>query len=117
MSEAERPAVDLSTLAQPGVPFWALSLSNEVAAIKTLVGSIPKIEKEVDQLRDNTIPKSEHERLMTRTDTLWDDRSSWQGSIRTLKWVAVALGAVQGLVILGLTLVQAGASLHFGGKP
>ena len=116
MPPEDRPVADLSALAQPGVPFWAMQLSAEVAAIRALVGSIPKIEKELDELRSNVVPMSEHKRLMDRSDILWDDRSNWQGAIKGLKTAATVLAGIQGVVLIGLALIQAGVSLHFGSK-
>ena len=77
------------------VPFYVLTLTSDIAAIKTLCSAIPKIEKELDDLRANSVPMREHEALLKRTETLWDNYQRVKGVL----WV---LGAVQILVATAL---------------
>src|SRR5215468_8617408 len=121
--------------ATPSIPFWALPLVQQVAEIRALTASIPKIEREMDELQKSVVPISEHKRLMERQDTLWDlsqtvmpewrqrktqvdemwaDRQRQQGSIRMLKLIGTLLAVLQGIVIVALALGQAGVSLHVG---
>src|SRR5215831_3408120 len=100
-------------VSMPSVPFWALPLVQQVSEIRALTAAIPKIEKELDDLRNNTVPMSEHKRLMDRSDTMWDlsqtvmpqwrermpqidqmwdERSQLQGALKGLKIVAAVLG-------------------------
>ena len=124
---------------QPGVPFWALNLVSDVAAIKQsskeAAASIATIEKELAALRDASVPMDEHQRLRTRVgdmwdlstrtipqweerrpriDTLWTERSELFGSIRTIIWALRGLGLFQAGILVVFGAYQAGLRIHFG---
>jgi|SRR5215472_3406079 len=94
---------------QPSVPFWALTLVADVASIKALAGRLPVIERELEAVRTQQVPLSEHKLLMVRTDTMWDSFQRELGArSRDRLWmtglsVAVAaLGLIQGLHLFGV---------------
>ena|SRR5215467_7449383 len=122
-------------VSMPSVPFWALPLVQQVSEIRALTAAIPKIEKELDDLRSNSVPIGEHNRMrerqdhlwdlsqtvmpqwqerMPQIDQMWDERSQLQVGLQGLKVAAAVLGFLQGIVIVGLAVAQAGVSLHFG---
>lgn len=94
--------------AQPSVPFWALNLVSDVAAIKARTDRLPVIERELDEFRAQQVPISEHKDVMLKANTLWD---AWQRSIgaraRDRLWLTLlslgltALGLLEGLHLTG----------------
>jgi hypothetical protein len=86
----------------PTVPFWALNLVADVAAIKVSCAAIPAIERELDDLRKVAVPMREHEALLKRTETLWDAYQRVRGILWVLGTVNVAAVAYFGGHIAGI---------------
>jgi len=53
------------------VPKWAAELAVSVAKIEARTDQIPRIAEELEKLRANSVPMSEHAALMQRVDVLW----------------------------------------------
>ena len=58
------------------VPTWALGVIERLAGIQARVDALPAIERDLDQLRKDSVPLSEHHSLMIRVDRLWDISNS-----------------------------------------
>jgi hypothetical protein len=128
--------VDLTRVPVPGVPFWALPLVQQVAEIRALVAAIPKLERELDTLRGETVPMVEHVRLLQqvselrdlsrevmpqwserrpRLDAMWDERTEMKGTMRAFRWALAGLGGLNALLATLWIAYQAGIRVHVGG--
>jgi len=111
---------------EQSVPQWAADLRVSVAEIRGRVEQIPEINTKLEELRANTVPMTEHLKVMAdveelkrrdlgersdweemkgRVPLLWEERAEMRGSIRTLRW------AVAGLTLLS-TVVGGLVALH-----
>lgn len=113
----------------PGVPTWAVNLVQQVAEIRVKVESVPRIERELDELRKSMIPVKEHEEMVRRVDDLWDTRSNlvpqWQeskpkldamwderaqirGILKAQRWVMAVMSLAVAILTVWLTLRSTG---------
>lgn len=118
---------------EASIPQWAANLAVSVARIEGDVKQIPTIASELEKLRANTVPMSEHLNLMNRVDVLWNQNVGQQGQWDTVvkqntelwdNWLKVQgqrtayriwLGALSAMTaVLGLVdiLSRLGISVH-----
>lgn len=111
---------------ETAIPQWAADLRVSVAKIEGRTEQIPEISRSLEELRANTVPMTEHiklmkdveelkerdlgarsdwEELLKRVPVLWEERAELRGSVRTLKWLVAALGVL-------LTMLSAFVALH-----
>lgn len=117
------------------IPQWASDLRVSVARIEGKTEQIPEIVRSLEELRANTVPMSEHLKLMSDVDelkkrdlsarsdweemllrvpVLWDERSQLRGSVRAYRILVAGIGFVV-VVLTAFTLVRdlgVNVSLH-----
>lgn len=119
----------------PGVPTWAVNLVQQVAEIRVKVESVPRIERELDELRKAMIPVKEHEEMLRRVDdlwdtrsnlvpqwleskpkldTMWDERSQIRGMLKMQRWLTVAVGLVLSTLTAWITIRSSGIHVSPG---
>lgn len=99
----------------PLVPFWALNLAQDVAAIKAQTARLPSIESQVDHLAKEAITRSDLVEIRTRVDTMWDawhqDLGKRASQATREKWWRWAFGAAVSLLAITIAAYGSG-TLH-----
>ncbi len=118
----------------PTIPQWASDLRVSVARIEGKTEQIPDIVRNLEELRANTVPMTEHLKLMSdveelkerdlgersdweemkvRVPVLWDERSQLRGGLTTIKAAVAILGAVVVALTALEILSRLGAHISF----
>lgn len=120
------------------MPQWAADLRVSVAEIRGRVEQIPELGTKLEELRANTVPMTEHLKLMAdveelkrrdlgersewdemkvRVPQMWEERAELRGSIRTLRWGLVLVTLLATLLTGAVALHDLGLQVSVGAHP
>lgn len=114
------------------IPTWAADIRVSVAKIEGMTSQIPELGRAIEELRANTVPMSEHIKLMadvdelkerdlgqravwdemvSRVPVLWEERTARAGERRAARRVIVGLTAAVSLLSIFTLLHDLGLSI------